>query len=115
MQENPVKSFAVIRADTDDKLDATISSLSSKGMMRFRGNPKMIESDFADRILENVMDTKVNNTCESAALIALHNPPLEAINKLKKIRPPAHIIIVTSRYKIYDELVDILDELEDLV
>lgn len=115
MEYIPVESFAVIRADTEEKLTMTIESISEKGLMRFKENPKRILPDLADRILEDVMNTTVNNVCNSSALIPLLNHPSDAINKLKGIRPPAHIIIVTPRHGIYEELTEVLEVLQDLV
>ena len=114
MEYLPVESFAVIRADSKEKLEMSIKNLSVGGAMSFRDNPKVISPNYADRILEEVMNTRVKNTCSASALIPLLNPPLDAINKLKKIRPPAHIIIVTPRYEIYDELIEMLEVLKDL-
>lgn len=114
MEYLPVESFAVIRADSKEKLEMTIRSLSGEGGMRFKDSPKLILPAYADRILEEVMDTKVKNVCSSSALIPLINRPLDAINKLKDIRPPAHIIIVTPRYEIYEELMEMLGTLKDL-
>ena len=114
MEYLPVESFAVIRADSKEKLEMSIKNLSVEGAMSFRDNPKAILPNYADRILEEVMNTKVKNTCSSSALIPLLNRPSDAINKLKEIRPPAHIIIVTPRYEIYDELIEMLEVLKDL-
>ena len=114
MEYVTVESFAVIRADNKEKLSIAIESISEKGLMRFKDNPKRILPELADRILEDVMNTQVNNVCESSALIPLLNHPSDAINKLKGIRPPAHIIIVTPRHNIYEELSDALEILQDL-
>ena len=114
MEYAQVESFAVIRADNEEKLLMAIENISEKGLMRFKNHPKRILPELADRILEDVMNTCVNNVCGSSALIPLLNHPSDAINKLKNIRPPAHIIIVTPRHDIYEELVEILDSLQYL-
>ena len=114
MEYATVESFAVIRADTNEKLLMTIKSISEKGLMRFDDHPKQITSEFADRILEDVMNTQVNNVCGSSALIPLLNHPSDAINKLKGVRPPAHVIIVTPRHNIYEEITEVLELLQDL-
>ena len=114
MQSVPVESFVVIRADNEEKLSMTIKSISKEDLMCFKDNPKIISPEFADRILEDVMNTRVKNNCRSSALIPILNSPLDAINKLKSVRPPAHIIIVSPRHKIYEELVEILEVLKDL-
>ena len=114
MQSFPVESFVVIRADSEEKLLMTIKNISKEGLMRFKDDPKPILPEFADRILEDVMNTRVKNTCVSSALIPIYNTPLDAINKLKSVRPPAHIIIVSPRYEIYEELVEMFEVLKDL-
>lgn len=99
-----MESIAVIRADSESKVRTSIVYLSEHASLRFEDNPKVISPEHADEILEDVMNTEVKNNCVFAALIPLENHPSDAINKLKTIHPPAHIIIVTPRHAIFNDL-----------
>ncbi|MCK4665560.1 DUF356 domain-containing protein [Candidatus Dependentiae bacterium] len=109
-----MQSILVIRAESELKLDMAINSISKQGSIVFENNPKMIRSDYADQILVSVMKTDLKSPCKVAAMIALKNPPSDAINKLKKTNPPAHLIVVSPRYNIYQTLVKKIDSLLDI-
>lgn len=106
-----MQSILVIRADSNLKLDMSINNVSRRGMMIFEDDPKRLEPDYADQILVNVMKTELRNPCSVAAIVPLKNQPSDAIEKLKMINPPAHLIIVSSRHNIYATLMRKLDSL----
>ena len=106
-----MNSILIIRADSNLKLDMSINNVSRAGMMIFEDDPRKLAPDYADQILVNVMKTELKNACSVAAIIPLQNHPLDAIEKLKRINPPAHLIIVSSRHNIYTTLVKKIDSL----
>ncbi|KAF5423389.1 MAG: hypothetical protein C00003105_00597 [ANME-2 cluster archaeon HR1] len=110
-----MKSFAVIRADTNLKVHTTLLDLRRYGRIVFAGPPKSMSPDYADEILGKVINRPLKNKCNSAAVVSLNTIPSVAIGKLTKIHPPAHVVIVSSKHEIYDELVEnfeILPEFE---
>ena len=52
----------------------------------------------------SVMGVALKSKCNSAALVELNNHAGAAISRLKKIHPPAHIIIISPRHKMFEEL-----------
>jgi hypothetical protein len=50
------------------------------------------------------MGVALKSKCNSAALVELNNHAGAAISRLKKIHPPAHIIIISPRHKMFEEL-----------
>nr|WP_048831324.1 DUF356 domain-containing protein [Methanomethylovorans hollandica] len=101
-----MKSFAVIRADNADKVNVALHDLEHYGHLRFLSKPKRIEPQYADNVLVSVVGVPLKSKCNSAALVELDNNAGAAISKLRKIHPPAHIVIVSPRHKVYEELVD---------
>jgi hypothetical protein len=101
-----IKSFAVIRADNADKVNVALHDLEHYGHLRFLSKPKRIEPQYADNVLVSVVGVPLKSKCNSAALVELDNNAGAAISKLRKIHPPAHIVIVSPRHKVYEELVD---------
>ena len=109
-----MKSFALIRADDPDKVKIALHDLETYGHMQFSENPKNIATKYADQILMNVMGSMLKNECCAASLVQLETPPGAAISNLKKIHPPAHIIIISPRHeRIYDELMRNYDNFPD--
>lgn len=100
-----MKAFAVVRADDSDKVKIALHDMEHYGRIRFNSNPKIIEPRYADNLLVNVMGVPLKARCNSAALVELENNAGAVISKLRKIHPPAHIMIVSPRHEVYGELI----------
>lgn len=99
-----MKSIAVVRADSNSKVHTTLLDLRRYGRMVFAEPPKIITPEYADDILTSVLKCPLKNKCSAAAIVLLNTSPSVAIGKLSKIHPPAHVVIVSSKHEIYDEL-----------
>lgn len=99
-----MKSFALVRADDSDKVKIALHDLERYGHIQFSATPRCIEPNFADELLVSVMGVPLKSKCNSAALVELNNHAGAAISRLKKIHPPAHIIIISPRHKMFEEL-----------
>jgi len=99
-----MKSFALVRADDSDKVKIALHDLERYGHIQFSATPKCIEPTYADELLVSIMGVSLKSKCNSAALVELNNHAGAAISRLKKIHPPAHIIIISPRHKMFEEL-----------
>ena len=109
-----MEAYAVIRADNELKLKTAINDLKKHGKLEFSIIPKQLPPDFADQLLVEVMNTDLKKQCNVAAIIGLNSSAGAAIDALRKIHPPAHIIIVSNRYEIFSELVEMVEELPEI-
>jgi len=109
-----MEAYAVIRADNELKLKTAINDLKKHGKLEFNILPKQLPPEYADQLLVEVMDTELKKQCNVAALIGLNNSAGAAIDALRKIHPPAHIIIVSNRYDVFDELDVMSEQLPDI-
>lgn len=96
--------FAVIRASTKKNIDDTIRNLLNDEGISLIGEPKKLNPEYADDILVSVLNSELKNECSVAAIISINGNPGEIIKKLKSIPTPAHVIIITTRHDIYDEI-----------
>ncbi len=101
-----MKSFALVRADNSDKVKIALHDLERYGDIQFSATPRSIEANYADELLVSVMGVPLKSKCNSAALVELSNHAGLAISRLKKIHPPAHVVIISSKHKIFGELTD---------
>lgn len=101
-----MKSFAVIRAEDPNKIKIALHDLEHYGSMKFGSNPKRIEPAYADQLLVSVSGVPLKAKCNSAALVELDTNAGAAISKLRKIHPPAHVVIVSPRHDAFEELAD---------
>lgn len=107
-------SFAVVRADDISKVKTALCDLVRYAGLNFVGNAKRLEPAFADNILTSVMRSPLRICCEAASIVPLNEEASAAIGRIRKIHPPAHIIIVSPRHDIYHELVNYIDILPDI-
>jgi hypothetical protein len=109
-----MKSFAVIRAENNIKVNVALRDLVRYGHLNFDDSPKKLDPKEADKVLEDVMHTNLRKNCNSAAVVPLGDHASSAIGRLKKIHPPAHIIIVSPRHDVFSLLVRDIDEMPEM-
>ncbi len=60
------------------------------------------------------MKSPLKNACENASIVPLKEDASAAIGRLRKIHPPAHVIIVSPRHEIFYELSNYIDILPEI-
>ncbi len=109
-----MNSMAVVRADDSSKVKIALCDLVRYGHMIFADNARKLEPAFADNILVHIMKSPLRASCSAAAIVPLVDQASIAIGKLRKIHPPAHVIIVSPRHEIYHELANYMDILPEI-
>lgn len=109
-----VNCIAVVRGDDVSKVKTALCDLVRYGQLTFADKARKLDPTFADNILVHVMNTPLKTCCEAAAIVPLMNEASAAIGRLRKIHPPAHIIIVSPRHEIYHELINYVDLLPEI-
>jgi hypothetical protein len=109
-----MNSMAVVRADDAAKVRIALYDLVRYGHMTFADHARKLEPTFADNILVHIMKSPLKACCQAAAIVPLEDQPSMAIGRLRKIHPPAHVIIVSPRHEIYHELVNYVDILPEI-
>jgi hypothetical protein len=112
--ENSIHSLAVVRADDIAKVKTALCDLIKYGHLNFADKARRLEPAFADNILIQVMKSPLRTCCEAASIVPLTDEPSAAIGRLRKIHPPAHVIIVSPRHEIFHELVNYVDILPEI-
>ncbi len=109
-----MNSMAVVRADDASKVKIALCDLVRYGHITFADSARKLEPAFADNILIHVMKSPLRSSCAAAAIVPLVDQASIAIGRLRKIHPPAHVIIVSPRHEIYHELVNYVDILPEI-
>ncbi len=112
--ENGVNSLAVVRADDISKVKTALCDLVRYARLTFADKARRLEPAFADNILVHVMKSPLRTSCEAASIVPLTDEASAAIGRLRKIHPPAHVIIVSPRHEIYHELINYVDILPEI-
>lgn len=109
-----MNSMAVVRADDASKVRIALYDLVRYANLTFSDHARKLEPTFADNILTHIMKSPLRACCSSAAIVPLEDQASVAIGRLRKIHPPAHVIIVSPRHEIYHELVNYVDILPEV-
>jgi len=109
-----MNSMAVVRADDASKVKIALYDLVRYANLTFSDQARKLEPTFADNILTHIMKSPLRACCSSAAIVPLEDQASVAIGRLRKIHPPAHVIIVSPRHEIYHELVNYVDILPEI-
>jgi hypothetical protein len=109
-----IRSLAVVRADDITKVKTALCDLVRYGRLTFADKARRLEPAFADNILVHVMRSPLRTCCEAASIVTLTDEASAAIGRLRKIHPPAHVIIVSPRHEIFHELINYVDVLPEI-
>ncbi len=112
--ETSINSLAVVRADDISKVKTALCDLVRYARLTFADKARRLEPAFADNILIHVMKSPLKTCCEAASIVPLTDEASAAIGRLRKIHPPAHVIIVSPRHEIYHELINYVDILPEI-
>lgn len=109
-----VNALAVVRADDMSKVKTALCDLVRYARLTFADKARRLEPAFADNILIHVMKSPLRTCCEAASIVPLTDEASAAIGRLRKIHPPAHVIIVSPRHEIFHELINYVDILPEI-
>ncbi len=109
-----VNALAVVRADDMSKVKTALCDLVRYARLTFADKARRLEPAFADNILIHVMKSPLRTCCEAASIVCLSDEASAAIGRLRKIHPPAHVIIVSPRHEIFHELINYVDILPEI-
>ena len=109
-----VNALAVVRADDMSKVKTALCDLVRYARLTFADKARRLEPAFADNILIHVMKSPLRTCCKAASIVPLTDEASAAIGRLRKIHPPAHVIIVSPRHEIFHELINYVDILPEI-
>lgn len=113
-QSEDINALAVVRADDMSKVKTALCDLVRYARLSFADKARRLEPAFADNILIHVMKSPLRSCCEAASIVPLTDEASAAIGRLRKIHPPAHVIIVSPRHEIFHELINYVDILPEI-
>lgn len=115
MPEIPeTKCLALVRGSNRSSVITALCDLVRHARLSFAGTPKVCDPTYADTVLEQVINVPLNARCSAAAVVQLEDEPGRAIYMIRKIRAPAHVVIVSPHHNIYVSLMENIGLLPDL-
>ncbi|WP_297983779.1 DUF356 domain-containing protein [uncultured Methanobrevibacter sp.] len=97
-------ALILIRGETNSKILNAIADVERHANLNLATKPKKIDAKYADKIVENILKTPLRTKSKVATAFRVKEDTGIAIVQIKKIHPPAHIIVVSNDYDDYHEL-----------
>jgi hypothetical protein len=97
-------ALILVRGDNNSKLLNAVADIERYALLNVIGSPQKIDAEFADSMVESILDAPLRNKSNIATAFFVKEDSTLAIMQIKKIRPPAHVIVVSDEYKEFDLL-----------
>ena len=91
-------ALVLIRGENNSKLLNAIADMERHGNLNLACKPKMIDSRFADKLVEGILHSKLKTKSKVATAFFIKEDTTLSIMQIKKIHPPAHVVIVSDEY-----------------
>lgn len=106
-------ALILVRGENNSKLLSAISDIEKHAELNLISKPKAIDSDFADSLVESILNSKLKTTSNVATAFFVKEDTTLSILHIKKIHPPAHVVVVSDEYDGYEKLDMMLDNAKD--
>ena len=103
-------ALILIRGESNSKLLNAISDIERHANLNLESKPKVIDSGFADSLVESILNSELRTKSSVATAFFVKEDPTLSILQIKKIHPPAHVVVVSDEYEGYDKLNSLLDD-----
>ncbi len=107
-------ALILIRADSQGKLLNALADIERHADLKIAGKPKIIDPKIADRIAKGILKQNLRSKCEIAVLVKVLEDITKSIMHIKKIHPPAHIVVISDEYKEFEEIKQLYNRLPPL-
>jgi hypothetical protein len=107
-------ALILVRGENNSKLLNAISDMERHGNLNLITTPKVIDAGFADSLVESILNSKLRTKSNVATAFFVKEDTTLSIMQIKKIHPPAHVVVVSDEYGGYSQLEKLLDDADNL-
>ena len=106
-------ALILVRGENNSKLLSAIADMERHGNLNLVTTPKVIDANFADSLVEGILNSTLRTKSSAATAFFVKEDTTLSIMQVKKIHPPAHVVVVSDEYEGYAKLENLLDDAED--
>ena len=103
-------ALILIRGENNQKLLNAIADIERHAKLNLTSKPKNVDPQFADEIVGKILNQKIRNKSHVATAFFVKEDITLSIIQVKKIHPPAHVVVVIDDYEGYGNLVKTLNQ-----
>lgn len=104
-------AFILIRADDQKKILNALADIERHAKLKIMGKPKIMPPELADEVIERILKQEVRRKSKRAVMVLVEEDTTKSIMQVKKIHPPAHLVVISNEYEDYSNLKSIFGEL----
>ena len=97
-------ALILVRGENNSKLLNAIADIERHANLTLITKPKKVDAKFADEIVEKILKAPLRTKSNVATAFHVKEDITLAILQIKKIHPPAHVVVVSDEYEGYKEL-----------
>jgi hypothetical protein len=101
-------ALILVRGENNSKLLSAIADMERHGNLNLVTKPKVIDAGFADSLVEGILNSTLRTKSNVATAFFVKEDTTLSIMQVKKIHPPAHVVVVSDEYEGYARLEKIL-------
>ena len=102
-------ALVLIRGENNAKILNAIADVQRHAKLNLTTKPKRIDANYADKIVEKILNAPLRTKSKVATAFRIKEDTATAIVQVKKIHPPAHIVVISNDYDDYKELNKMVD------
>jgi len=107
-------ALILIRGENNSKLFSAIADMERHGNLNLTTKPKVVDPAFADSLVEGILNSKLRTKSNVATAFFVKEDTTLSIMQVKKIHPPAHVVVVSDEYGAYSKLEYVLNKSPEL-
>ncbi len=104
-------TLILIRANSQGKLLNALADIERHANLKIAGKPKIIDTQIADKLAKSILKQNLRTQCEIAAIVKVLEDTTKSIMHIKKIHPPAHIVVISEEYSEFEEIKNMFNRL----
>jgi uncharacterized protein len=97
-------ALILIRANDKKKLLNGLADLERHANLKITGKPRMVPAKFADEVVQKIIKQELRSKSKNAVIVKVEEETTQSIMQVKKIHPPAHIVVLSDEYKDYSKI-----------
>lgn len=106
-------ALILVRGESNSKVLSAIVDMERHGNLNLVTKPKVISADFADSLVESILNSTLKTKSNVATAFFVREDTTLSIMQVKKIHPPAHVVVVSSEYDGYAKLEKLMDDADN--
>ncbi|HMK53989.1 MAG TPA: DUF356 domain-containing protein [Methanobacteriaceae archaeon] len=99
-------ALVLIRAENKGKILNSLADMERHAGLKINGSPRIIEPKVADKVAQRIMNQRLKFNSTESVMVRLEGDTTKSIMQIRKIHPPAHLVVISEEYAEYRALED---------